>query len=155
MPGEDLTVCFSGGGFRAMLFHLGLVRALRDVELLPDVKHIFSVSGGSILAAHLAVNWDRYTADKEDTFRACARELVDFAQSDLRGRILRRWLLFGWLYPVFGRTQQLTRHYDRLYGGALLDNLSAEHTSRLLRTASASRTSPRSSSSCPSSRSSR
>src|SRR5206468_3283371 len=90
------------------------------------IKHIFSVSGGSILAAHLVLNWERYTASEEDTFRTCARELIDFAQSDLRGRILRRWLLLWWLYPFFDRTRQLSRHYDALYNGALLDSLAAE-----------------------------
>jgi predicted acylesterase/phospholipase RssA len=128
MPREHLTVCFSGGGFRAMLFHLGVVRALRDADLLKDVKHIFSVSGGSILAAHLVLNWERYTSTNEDTFRACGDELIKFAQSDVRGQILRRWVLFGWppKVPWFKRTRQLVRHYSALYGGALLDNLSGK-----------------------------
>ena len=90
-----------------MLFHLGVVRALRDADLLKDVKHIFSVSGGSILAAHLVLNWERYTSTNEDTFRACGDELIKFAQSDVRGRILRRWVLFGWPPKVtwFNRTR--------------------------------------------------
>ena len=132
MQREPLAVCFSGGGFRAMLFHLGVVRALRDAGLLSVdvIRNIFSVSGGSILAAHLVLNWDRYTADKENTFRECAMELIRFAQSDVRGRILRRWLTLG-LLPFYGRTRQLARFYDRLYGGALLASLSASDRPQL------------------------
>lgn len=43
----------SGGGFRATLYQLGLVRLLRDAGVLPRVARITSVSGGSIFAAHL------------------------------------------------------------------------------------------------------
>ena len=62
-----IGLAFSGGGFRATLYHLGVVRFLRDAGILPAVSHITSVSGGSILAAHLVLNWDRYsgTPDQE------------------------------------------------------------------------------------------
>ena len=52
-----LGLALSGGGLRATLFHLGVVRFLRDAGLLGEVTHIVSVSGGSILGAHLALNW--------------------------------------------------------------------------------------------------
>jgi predicted acylesterase/phospholipase RssA len=55
-----LGLALSGGGLRATLFHLGVVRFLRDAGLLGDVTHLVSVSGGSILGAHLALNWERY-----------------------------------------------------------------------------------------------
>jgi predicted acylesterase/phospholipase RssA len=55
-----IGLALSGGGFRASLYHLGLVRFLRDAGILSHVTHITSVSGGSILAAHLVLNWDRY-----------------------------------------------------------------------------------------------
>lgn len=48
-----LGLALSGGGFRASLYHLGLVRWLRDGGILPRITHITSVSGGSIFAAHL------------------------------------------------------------------------------------------------------
>jgi predicted acylesterase/phospholipase RssA len=49
-----LGLSLSGGGFRATLFHLGVVRFLRDVGWLGEVSDIVSVSRGSILAAHMA-----------------------------------------------------------------------------------------------------
>lgn len=57
----QLGLALSGGGFRATLFHLGVVKALLDRGVLKDVCHITSVSGGSILAAHLVLHWEEYT----------------------------------------------------------------------------------------------
>src|SRR6185295_9213386 len=47
-------VCFSGGGYRASLFHAGAVRRLNEVGLLTSADTITSVSGGSIMTAQLA-----------------------------------------------------------------------------------------------------
>ncbi len=44
-----LGLALSGGGFRATLYHLGVVRYLRDAGILSKVTHINTVSGGSIL----------------------------------------------------------------------------------------------------------
>ncbi|MGH7947133.1 MAG: patatin-like phospholipase family protein [Opitutaceae bacterium] len=48
------ALCLSGGGYRAALFHLGALRRLNECGLLGHLDMISSVSGGSILAAHLA-----------------------------------------------------------------------------------------------------
>jgi predicted acylesterase/phospholipase RssA len=56
---SSIGLSLSGGGFRATLHHLGLIRYLRDAGVLAHVKDIAAVSGGSILAAHLVLNWDR------------------------------------------------------------------------------------------------
>ena len=70
-----IGLALSGGGFRATLYHLGLIRFLRDSDLLARVSHITSVSGGSVLAAHLVVNWDRYCGTAEQ-FDAAAQEIL-------------------------------------------------------------------------------
>jgi len=109
---RQIGLALSGGGFRATLFHLGLVRFLRDANLLPNVTHITSVSGGSILAAHLVLNWDRYNGSGAE-FDAAANELLAFVTLDVRNRILRRApLAFGarLLFRLIGRS---TRHLTR------------------------------------------
>ena len=58
-----LGLALSGGGFRATLYHLGVIRYLRDTGKLEEVSDIASVSGGSILAAHLVLNWEKYTGE--------------------------------------------------------------------------------------------
>jgi NTE family protein len=53
-PGMAVSLCLSGGGYRAALFHLGALRRLNELGILGKVNQISSVSGGSIVAAHLA-----------------------------------------------------------------------------------------------------
>jgi predicted acylesterase/phospholipase RssA len=89
---DRIGLALSGGGFRATLFHLGVTRFLFENGLLKQVKLVSAVSGGSIFAAHLILNWERYNGSKED-FEAAAREVLDFVKTDVRGRVLRRWLL--------------------------------------------------------------
>jgi predicted acylesterase/phospholipase RssA len=84
-----LGLALSGGGFRATLYHLGVVRFLKDAGELQHITDIASVSGGSILAAHLALNWDRYIGDDE-SFSKAASEVVKFTQLDVRNHIVRR-----------------------------------------------------------------
>ena len=84
-----LGLALSGGGFRATLFHLGVVRFLKDADALRHVTDIASVSGGSILATHLVLNWDRYNGD-DDRFAEAASEIVKFVQFDVRNHIVRR-----------------------------------------------------------------
>jgi len=84
-----LGLALSGGGFRATLYHLGVVRFLKDAGALQHITDIASVSGGSILAAHLALNWDRYNGD-DKSFSEVASEIVKFVRLDIRNHIVRR-----------------------------------------------------------------
>jgi len=54
-----IALCLSGGGYRAILFHLGALRRLNELNILSKVSTISSVSGGSILAGFLAsrIDW--------------------------------------------------------------------------------------------------
>jgi predicted acylesterase/phospholipase RssA len=86
---SKLGLALSGGGFRATLYHLGVIRFLRDAQILANTSEIASVSGGSILAAHLVLNWDRYIGDDE-SFDAAATEILEFVRFDIRNHIARR-----------------------------------------------------------------
>ena len=102
-------LALSGGGFRGTLYHLGVVRFLRDAGILRDITHITAVSGGSILAAHLVLNWDRYNGTPQD-FDEVAREILDFVRLDVRNRIVRR---FPFVSLGFGARWLTRRPYDR------------------------------------------
>lgn len=133
----QLGLALSGGGFRATMFHLGVVKALLDRGLLKDVRHITSVSGGSILAAHLVQNWREYNDPAK--FEAAARRLIDFARKDVRGRMFRRlilpqYFLLPYLEHLFQWPPRLHRNgtvrnllFERdlrsLYGDTLLEEL--------------------------------
>lgn len=130
-PERRVALALSGGGFRAALFHLGVVRLLYEARWLRSVKQIGAVSGGSILAAHLVLYWDRYTGNDE-SFDSAARELIQFVQADIRGRVVRRWIL-AWvtllprlLMPSPRRwtfTNLLQSYYTRLFRNASLKQL--------------------------------
>jgi predicted acylesterase/phospholipase RssA len=140
-----IGLALSGGGFRATLYHLGLVRFLRDAGVLPNVTHITSVSGGSILAAHLALHWDRYTGSAND-FEAAAAEVIALVRLDVRNRIVRRFLLaepVRWVQGLLhlGSGRRLTRagllehHYRRyLFGDTRLSELPAAPQLHILAT---------------------
>lgn len=131
---QQIGLALSGGGFRATLYHLGVVRFLRDAGLLGHVSHITSVSGGSVLGAHLALNWDRYCGSEKE-FDDAANELTRFIQLDVRNRIVRRYPLAAILNSTrrvirAGSSRRLTRaglleaHYEKhLFGDKCLSEL--------------------------------
>ena len=51
------ALCLSGGGYRAMLFHLGALWRLNEFGILSELKRVSSVSGGSIAAGVLGSRW--------------------------------------------------------------------------------------------------
>lgn len=54
---EGIGLALSGGGFRAMLFHVGALWRMNELGLLDQLARISSVSGGSLTAGRLAVRW--------------------------------------------------------------------------------------------------
>lgn len=107
LPKEErsgIGLCFSGGGYRASLFHAGALRRLNEVGLLSRADTITSVSGGSIMTAQLAT-FRRSLADKwpapgqpVDGFDAgFAEPLRRFTKTNIRTRtVLRRLLPHNW-----------------------------------------------------------
>lgn len=109
-----IALCLSGGGFRATLYHLGVIRYLRDAGLLTKVRHICAVSGGSIAAAHIVRHWAGYTSAKDETFDGVAEQLIDFVKLDVRGRIVRR-LPYSMFYKGWRRSSLIRNMYAKLY----------------------------------------
>jgi NTE family protein len=58
-------LCLSGGGYRAMLFHLGALWRLNQLGYLAKLDRVSSVSGGSITAAALARRWGELSFDAD------------------------------------------------------------------------------------------
>ena len=81
-PESGVALCLSGGGYRAMLFHLGVIWRLRDAGWLERLDRISSVSGGSITAAVLAL---APAGDFEEgvvgRLRALARRTLDWTSA--------------------------------------------------------------------------
>jgi NTE family protein len=60
---EGIALCLSGGGYRAMVFHLGVLWRLNELGLLSKLDRVSSVSGGSITAALLGLRWKQLGFD--------------------------------------------------------------------------------------------
>lgn len=70
------ALCLSGGGYRAMVFHIGVLWRLYEVGLLGKIARISSVSGGSITAAFLGLKWSRIDFATTDVNHSFIREFV-------------------------------------------------------------------------------
>lgn len=121
-PEAGRALCLSGGGYRAMLFHVGAVWRFYDSGQLPSLKRISSVSGGSITAGVLALKWNtlttgglnRVTFEKElvKPVRAMADETIDVDSAVL-----------GFLLPGTV-SDRIASAYDKyLFHGATLQDL--------------------------------
>ncbi len=86
-PALGIGLCLSGGGYRAMLFHLGVLWRLAELGYLSSedrigkhgpigsLQRVSSVSGGAIVAGVLGLAWDDLKVDDEDLLERF-RELV-------------------------------------------------------------------------------
>ncbi|HEU5105935.1 MAG TPA: patatin-like phospholipase family protein [Solirubrobacterales bacterium] len=75
-PTEGIALCFSGGGYRAMLFHLGALWRLHELSYLSRLTRVSSVSGGSITAAVLGLAWERLQLDSGGSIEVFKEEVV-------------------------------------------------------------------------------
>ena len=62
-PTSGTGLCLSGGGYRAMLFHLGALWRLNELGLLRGLDRVSSVSCGSVAAGVLGTRWRDLTFD--------------------------------------------------------------------------------------------
>jgi NTE family protein len=102
-PREGVALCLSGGGFRAALFHLGALRRLNELGVLSGVDTISAVSGGSLIAAHLAGRVPVWPVAGEmipDWDSLVAGPFHAFSRRNLRtGPLLQRALPANWFRP--------------------------------------------------------
>jgi NTE family protein len=89
-------ICLSGGGFRAALYGLGVLRYLAEAEVLPRAAVVCGVSGGSVAAAALGsgVKMRGTQALSGAGFREHVMTpfVTAVTDNDIRGQALRRWL---------------------------------------------------------------
>ena len=81
-PDHRIGLALSGGGFRAVAFHLGVLRALHDRGVLDHVEVLSTVSGGSLIGAMWAYS--------DDDFTTFDRKVTALLRSRLNWRIVLR-----------------------------------------------------------------
>jgi NTE family protein len=98
-PAPGIALCLSGGGYRAMLFHLGALWRLNEAGYLPRLERVSSVSGGSMTNGALANAWGRLDFDDAGVARNFGPALVDPVRQ-LAGKTIDIWaMVLGILLP--------------------------------------------------------
>jgi NTE family protein len=118
---EGVALSLSGGGYRAMVFHVGALYRLNELGLLGKLARISSVSGGSITAGILGLLWNKLQFDKGkasnfdlfvDSVRAMADTTVDAGA------------VFGGIFLPGTISDRVAKAYDDvLFKGAKLRDL--------------------------------
>ena len=124
-PQPAFALAFSGGGFRASLSAMGLLRFMADAGLLGRVRYVSSVSGGSVTNGLLATAWSELQSEgfhREAFDRRVLEPLVaKVARRSLEWKLLRNaWRIVG----RRTRTQLLADAFDDWwFGGRRLSAL--------------------------------
>jgi NTE family protein len=115
----------SGGGYRAMAYHLGTLLRLNEAGWLPRLDVVSSVSGGSITAGRLAAAWKDLRFDEAGVAQNFWHEMVEPIRRMASKTIDIRAALQG-AVRVGRAGRSIARAYDRvLTDGALLSDLPA------------------------------
>lgn len=119
---EGIALCLSGGGFRAMVFHLGSLIRLNELGYLSRLDRVSSVSGGSITAAMLGLKWQRL-----DFVGGIAQRLITEVVEPIRAfagvSVDVKAILSGLFLPGT-ISEKVERAYDHhLFHGATLQDL--------------------------------
>jgi NTE family protein len=121
-PRPGMALALSGGGYRAMLFHTGVLWRLYDSGILPKLQRISSVSGGSIVSALLGLKWQRITgaAAAKDAFE---REIVNPIREIAHVNIDAAAIGKGTFLPGTISEYVAKSYASHLYGEATLQDL--------------------------------
>ena len=84
----ELALCLSGGGYRAALYHLGVLTILNELRLtdqsvmLDHVHTITSISGGALTGMRFVIS-EAEQIDRKETFKSIYRDIVDTNIGDI------------------------------------------------------------------------
>src|SRR6266496_649074 len=125
-PEAGIALCLSGGGYRAMLFHLGALWRLNEIGYLPKLARISSVSGGSITAGVLGLKWSRLAFDAQGVSGVFDGEVVQPIRALASKTIDEGAILGGILLPGTISDKVTEAYRKHLFGTATLQDLPAD-----------------------------
>lgn len=136
-PRRKLGVALAGGGFRASLFHLGVLRRMAELDLLRRVEVLSTVSGGSVVGALYALLLKKRLEASADAdlsrheYVALVREmeslLRDAVQRNLRTRLFTSPVAnLRLLLTPYGLGQRMSRLLERELYAPVVDELRRE-----------------------------
>ena len=127
-------LALSGGGFRAALFHIGVLAKLADIGVLNRIEVLSCVSGGSIAGAHYYLELRKLFKEKTDgQFEHCdylsivknlEREFLEGVKKNIRTRVLAGWwsnvrMIFQ---SNYSRTMRVGELYEQHIYSRVADN---------------------------------
>lgn len=151
MTRDKLGLALAGGGFRASLFHLGVLRRMAELDLLRYVQILSTVSGGSIVGALYILLLKRrledpkYKSDGPDKLHIDKSEyeiivnelqtaLVDGIRKNLRTRLLMNpWTLIKVILWKRSLTAEMGRLYEKhIFASAVAELQKLDPQSRVV-----------------------
>jgi predicted acylesterase/phospholipase RssA len=120
-----IGLALSGGGFRAALFHIGVLARLAECDLLRQIEFFSCVSGGSIIGAHFYLELRKLLNEKPDSaisrddyiqiVKKVEKDFLDGVQRNIRTRVAAEWLtnLKMIFLPNYSRTIRVGELYER------------------------------------------
>lgn len=119
-----IGLALSGGGFRASLFHIGMLAKLAELDLLRHVEYLSCVSGGSIIGAHYYLEVRNLLQSKTDAditpqdyiniVKRVEKDFLEGVQTNVRVQVLSEWLVSArMIYSQdYSRTNRLGELYE-------------------------------------------
>lgn len=120
-----VALCLSGGGYRAMIFHLGALWRLNELGWLPKLTRVSSVSGGSITAGVLGLRWSNLAFDSAGIAATFRSKIVDRVRGLADHTIDLGAIVSGLLTPGSIAEKVADAYREHLFGEATLQALPA------------------------------
>jgi NTE family protein len=134
-PSSGFGLCLSGGGYRATLFHLGVLWRLAELGYLGTkertgkhgpigtLQRVSSVSGGSIIAGVLGLAWDDLKVDDDGLLDRFRERVVAVVEEFASKTTISIWS-GAFAAVVSSVNNRVVRMYrKRLYGDKTLQDL--------------------------------
>jgi len=118
-----VALCLSGGGYRAMIFHVGAIWRLNELRYLPKLDRVSSVSGGSITAGALGLNWPRLQFDADGFATNLDEQFVQPLRKLASKTIDKGAVIGGILLPGTISDRVAGAYRKHVFGKASLQNL--------------------------------
>ena len=127
-------LALSGGGFRASLFHIGVLAKLAELDVLRKVEVLSCVSGGSIIGAHYYLEVRKLLQSKNDAdisradyiqiVKQIEKDFLAGVQRNLRTRVAADIVtnLKMIFVPNYSRTERIGELYENEIFSRALDN---------------------------------
>src|SRR5437588_165356 len=125
-PQPGVALCLSGGGYRAMLFHLGALWRLNEFGYLKKLARISSVSGGSITAAMLGFQWNKLVFHENGKALDFDAKVVPPIRT-LASKTIDEASIIGGIFLPGSIADKVAEAYRKnLFGNATLQDLPAD-----------------------------